>query len=127
MASTKTIGDLLNHPRANVTWVCRAVTSASGTPYIVRLARIVAVPPKDGMGRLYVGVMDWGVDGLADCHKHIGVASGCGYDKVTAALSGARVGGVELGDHCDHKGRPTLRALADANGWELLGNGLIGW
>jgi hypothetical protein len=41
---------------------------------------------------------------------------------VTAALAGARVGGVELGDHCDHKGRPTLDHLRYAQGWEVIGN-----
>lgn len=35
------------------------------------------------------------------------------------------VGGVELGDHSDHKGRPNLRELLDskrADGWDIFGS-----
>ena len=123
MATTKTITDLLDHPRANVAWVCKPGRDSKGEPTIVRIARIVRVAPRDGMGRLWIGVTDWGPEGQDDAVQSISAAGGCGYDKVTAALAGARVGGIELGDHCDHKGRPTLDHLRYSQGWELIG----GW
>jgi hypothetical protein len=118
----KTITELLDHKRAQISWVCRPTVDSSGRPCIVRIARIVVVPPADGAGRLYIGVTDWGADSEQPAEQYIGVASGFGYDKRTAALVGAKVGGVELGDHCDHKQRPTLRELCDLNRWEIIGN-----
>lgn len=85
------------------------------------IARIVWAPPADGMAALRVAVYDYGPDGEGTAAVQIGAASGCGYDKSTAALAGLTVGGVELGDHCDHKGRPTLRSAERAHGWTILG------
>ena len=95
----KTIGELLDHKRARISWFCCATLDAEGKPKILKIARIVRVPPADGAGRLYVGVTDWPNNEFAG--HYIGVAAGFGYDKITAALAGARIGGVELGDHCD--------------------------
>lgn len=104
---------LLNHKRAVQQWVCR-VTDGK----IERMARIVTVWPADGAGVVQVGVTDW-TQGEA-VHHH-GRAGGYGYDKRTAALAGARIGGVELGNWSDPKGRPDLQKLCHENGWELIG------
>jgi len=139
--------NLLNHKRAEVSWVCRPVyryvcaetgqpsdngfsTRADAERYykgkarrvlrIQRMARIVVVYPADGAGRLRVAVSDWTQDG--DPIHHVGSASGYGYDKLTAALAGAQIGGIEIGDHSDYKGRPTLKDLARSKGWEIIGN-----
>ena len=55
--------------------------------------------PADGAGLLRVFVIDAFSDtGLRTCTE--GTASGYGYDKLTAALRGLFVDGVELTDHC---------------------------
>jgi hypothetical protein len=114
------VSSILNHDRVAVSWVCRAVIGADGKPTIDKFARIAAVYPKDGAGRLRVAVTDWR-EGEGPVH-HVSAVSGYGYDKLTAALTGATVGGVVLGDHCDHAGRPTLRDLAHREGWEVIGS-----
>lgn len=106
---------ILNHDRTRVAWVCR-VTDGK----IEKFARILTQYPRDGAGRLTVCVTGWETPG--EVRHHIGRAGGFGYDKRTAAMSGAFVGGVELGDHCDRKGRPTLRDLCAARGWEVIGD-----
>jgi len=118
----KTIRDLLNHDRARTSWICRAGLSSDGKPEICRIARIVVVPPRDGAGRLYVGVTDWGTDGTAHSPVHfVNMATGYGYDKRTAALEGATVGGFTLGNHCNRNGCLTLSALCNREGWEEIG------
>ena len=153
--------DLLNHDRAEVTWVVRPVLKYAieaetdpakpwvrdtwhrfetredaqrhgrsltcrfrtvAVPEIERIARIIQVWTK---GRAYhsvrIGVTDWaGRPGGDPLHSY-GAATGCGYDKRTAALTDCTVGGIELGDHSDYKGRPRLETLCRDNGWDLFG------
>lgn len=118
--SVSTVRSIMDHKRAQTSWICRAIIGADGRPKIEKLARIVRVCPVDGMGRLRVAVTDW-ADG--ECNHYVGSASGCGYDKTTAALDGCKVGGIELGDHCDPDGHPILSDLCRAQGWEHIG----GW
>lgn len=113
--STSPVSRVLNSPRAHVDHVVRAHEGQVET-----IARIVWALPRDGAGRLRVVVYDWGADGDGYTEPQIGAASGCGYDKSTAALCGLTIGGVELGDHCDHLNRPTLSALCAARGWRIL-------
>jgi hypothetical protein len=52
-------------------------------------------------------------------------AGGCGYDMLAASTRGIKVYDnndtlVELGDHSDHKGRPTLDAFVQAQGWRQV-------
>jgi hypothetical protein len=52
-------------------------------------------------------------------------AGGGGYDMLTASTRGIAVydnddGLVELGDHCDREGRPTLDAFVQAQGWRQV-------
>jgi hypothetical protein len=52
-------------------------------------------------------------------------AGGCGYDMLTASTRGIKVYDnddtlVELGDHCDLSGRPTLDAFVQAQGWRQV-------
>lgn len=52
-------------------------------------------------------------------------AGGCGYDMLTASTRGIKVYDnndnlVELGDHCDREGRPTLDAFVQAQGWRQV-------
>ena len=52
-------------------------------------------------------------------------AGGGGYDMLTAATRGIKVYDnddalVDLGDHCDPKGRPTLDAFVQAQGWRQV-------
>lgn len=109
------VAKVLNHDRTRIAWVCRVVDGR-----IDKFARIAVQYPRDGAGRLTVAVTDFPADG--PCIHHVGTASGYGYDKLAAAMVGARVGGVELGDHCDRKGRMLLRDAARASGWEVIGD-----
>jgi hypothetical protein len=123
LASTKQTIAILDHKRAVNSYVCVAVVDSDGKPSIERIARITAVFPADGAGKLRLAVTDWGPaeapfeDGA---RQYVVQASGYGYDKLTAALSGTSVGGVELGDHCDSYGRKTLDALCQQKGWEWI-------
>lgn len=103
--------DLDRHPRCSKGAVVR--TGSDGLPEVV--ARVYIVTPSDGAGRLWVGVQDYAhPDGP---RSHVAYAGGYGYDKVTAALCGATIGGIEIGDYCDHKGRMTISELCQSNGW----------
>lgn len=123
---TKTTTDLsairaiMDHPRTETTWVLRPILDAKGQPQIDKVARICIQRPADGAGRLKVAVTDWGCRDDGNPTQFIGMASGFGYDKLTAALQGMTVGGVELGDHCDSEGRPTLDTLVHDKGWTWL-------
>lgn len=123
-ASIADILKILDHDRASVNWIVRPYIAADGTAKIERIARVVCVYPRNGAGRLRVAVTDWGTDGsrngAATAH-FVTSASGWGYDKLTAALAGCTVGGVELGDHCDGAGRPTVGALVASHDWEVFG------
>ena len=124
MATKKTIGDLLNHPRAEVAHILRAELRADGHPFINQIGRIVTVYPRDGAGRLYVGLTVWGYDsdgGRVETTHEVGHASGYGYDKRTAAMCGMHLRGTELGDHSDHKGRPILRDALRALSADMYG------
>ena len=69
-------------------------------------------------GRVQVVVVNYG-NQWAMQSLHYGSASGYGYDKLTAALAGARIGDVVLTDH----GRDGLNITeaACAHGWKLCG------
>jgi len=99
----------LDHPRAKVGWVVRAEGST-----VIKVARVAVIPPVDGAGCLRVAVSDF--HGGEPTH-YFGNARGCGYDKLTAALAGAQVGGVVLGNHCDRSERPTLDNLCAARNY----------
>ena len=105
-----------NSPRRHTDHVVAVVDGQ-----IAVIARIVWALPKDGAGTLRVAVWDWGPDGHGDSGgPQVDSASGCGYDKETAALVGLTIGKVELGDHCDHRGRPTLDTVCNQRGWRWL-------
>ena len=122
-ASVSDVAKILNHDRVSVTWIARAVLASDGTPKIERIARVAVVYPRDGAGRLKMAVTDWGVPGanVNGPAQYIGTASGFGYDKLTAAMVGATIGGFEVGDHCDHLGRPTPGQLVAREGFEVFG------
>jgi hypothetical protein len=118
-ASISDVVKILDHDRAVECWVLEPAIGADGKPTINKLARICWVYPRDGAGRLRVAVTDWH---NGDVLHYVSHAGGFGYDKRTAALAGCTVGGVELGDHCDRVGKPTLRDLAGIKGWMIIGS-----
>lgn len=95
---------------------CVVQTGSNGKPDLV--AHIYVAHPKDGASRLWVGVVDYGHQDGIKCYTQS--AGGYGYDKLTAALAGMTIGGVELGDHCNSQGRPRLREVCDQHGWLLV-------
>lgn len=97
-----------SHPRAHKGHVVHVV---DGKPEI--LASIIIAYPVDGAGPLRVAMASGGKWSYS-------VAKGYGYDKLVAAMAGMVVGGHELGDHSDHKGRPTLQDLCRVQGWLYL-------
>lgn len=114
---------ILGHDRVIECWVLRPVLDSDGKPAIEKVARIAWVYPRDGAGTLRVAVTDWALGGGRDLPlQYIGKAGGYGYDKRTAALAGAIVGGVELGDHCNSEGHPQLSTLARQYGWTVIGD-----
>jgi hypothetical protein len=82
------------------------------------MARLVSVATA---ATTRVLVQDWGPNGDGPVNNYTGSAGGYGYDRMTAALAGATVGGVTLGDHCGEN--PTLGALASARDWQVIGGG----
>ena len=111
---------VLNHKRAETGWVVRPSLEAEGKPCIVRMTRVTCVYPVDGAGRLSVLVSDWGIDGNGDVKHYVNHASGYGYDKFTAATTGTTIGDIEIGNHCDHAGRPTFRDILHSQKWEAF-------
>lgn len=105
---------ILDHKRTKVGYVVAPHIGEDGRASVEIVARIAALYPVDGAGRLTVAVTDWGRPGATvyPPRQFIGRASGYGYDKRAAALDGATVGGVALGDHCT--AAPTLDALLSA-------------
>jgi len=113
--------DLLNHKRAECSWLCRAAI-VDGKPRLIRMARMVRVYPVDGAGTLRVAVTDWGRDGDGPAAHHYGTANGYGYDKTAAAMGGASCGGVIVGDHSNRDGAPTWDRVGRDDGWEWIGS-----
>lgn len=114
---------VLDHDRATSNHVVGVyVDPATGTPSVRVIARIVTQYPKDGAGTLKVVVYDFGngTDPQHSTDRFYATAGGCGYDKLAACLDGVTIGGVELGDHSDSKGRPTLDVLCRRQGWTWL-------
>lgn len=63
-----------------------------------RVGQIKCKYPADGMGRLQVFLWDWtNVD--ANRGIQYGYASGCGYDKLAAAVDGLKFGELTFSDH----------------------------
>ena len=96
---------------------CRAylVDDAKGR----EVARVYVAFPADGAGRVVVDLWDWNNPDQAKRHQR-GTASGYGYDKVTAALRGMVVDGIQLHDHCgtDDETRTHQQRAKRAKGWE---------
>jgi hypothetical protein len=117
---------LLDHPHASVTWIVRPILK-DGKLDIERVARIVAVHPRDGAGRLRIGITDWWrlvdhpVYGKGYPSHYVASASGFGYDKITACLDGMTIAGFEVGDHCNGRGVPTPRELVNREGLHVFG------
>lgn len=57
--------------------------------------------PADGMGRLTVNLYDWS-NSAGISEVGYGSASGCGYDKITAAMAGLKFADHVLEDHGGH-------------------------
>lgn len=91
---------------------CGAHVIMRGSEYV---GKILCRYPKDGMGRMDVFLWDWTQPGEAQPIQH-SYASGCGYDKLAAAMDGMTFGGIVLKDH------PTdwRKQLRDA-GYTLIG------
>lgn len=125
-ATLDAVCTLRDHDRARVSWILRPAI-VDGAPAIVTVARIIEVLPRDGAGRARYAVTDWGMDGrAAEPVSYVTSAAGYGYDKRAACLAGCTVGGIELGDHCDHAGRPTLDEAIRAHGLAFVGDGVSG-
>lgn len=99
-------------------YVIRAVVK-NGKPVVERLANVYIVRSSTG-ATVKVGVQAWINDG-AEVLWHFGATNGGGYDKVTAALSGAIIQGFTLGDHGDMSGNRPLSNIAYEQGWDILG------
>lgn len=106
---------IIDHQNAQVAWVCAVKDGA-----IVKIARLAQVWGRTGT--VTVATTDWGPEGdtYPPVH-HLARAGGYGYDKVTAALSGATIGGVPLGNHGGDN--PTLGQVCQKNGWVIVGCG----
>ena len=105
------MNDIREHKEARVDTVLRYLDDNGDLTQPQTVARIVYVPCAYRRQTYTVEVYDWGEQGDSyPPNIQRGSARGYGYDKRTAALCGLTVAGVEMGDHCDPKGRPTLDA-----------------
>lgn len=111
---------LMEHNRARVGAILAPYIDANGNPQIRQIARVVVLFPRDGAGRLKVAISDFGIDSGSEVTHYLASASGFGYDKITAATAGMTVAGIQLGDHCDRFGRPTLESLIRDRGWTWI-------
>lgn len=102
---------VMDHDNVRTAYVLRVLAGS-----IQEVARAYILWSKSG--RVQVVVLNYG-DQCALQSLHYGSASGYGYDKLTAALAGARVGNVVLSDH----GRDslTITEAAFENDWFLRG------
>jgi len=111
---------LAEHERCQTSYVVRPVSEEEVqkgySPSIKTLAHIHVVRPPKGHGEraLRVGVQSWH---NGEVFYHYAEARGYGYDKLSAALQDASIGG-----HVLAHGSDTLRRLASKNGWTLLGD-----
>ena len=121
---------LSEHERCKTVYVVRPIQvtvpgDRAPSLQVQTLARIHVVRPPRGHaeGILKVGVQAWTFgDPLVEDGTMIpfyGEARGLGYDKLEAALRYAYIGGHTLGPA---GGRLTLRALAEREGWTILGD-----
>lgn len=111
----------LNHPRAVVSWFVRAVPDSGNATgaRIIKVARVVHIPPGKGGSTTLLMVQDWGMDGdNYPPHNYMQRASGWGYDRTKAAMEGATVGGVKL----DGWRSPEDHARRIGNGLEYIGS-----
>lgn len=102
------------HPRMEESRMWRVRIGDDGKLRSDCLFAVIVTYPRDGMGRLAVGIADYTIPYPSEDGYWYGTASGCGYNKVTGATIGGKIMGVELGDDCDYKGRPTLKAFVDS-------------
>ena len=116
-ATDKQIVTMMNHDRAQTSWVVRAKVDVYGRPSIAQIARIITVRPKDGAGRLRILVSDWGPEGNDRVQHQYGWAGGYGYNKLDAATDGMAIGG-KLMDHGGHNLRDTVREM----GFRMFGD-----
>lgn len=64
------------------------------------VGRIKVKHPKDGMGPLVSFLWDWtGPESIDKLGIQRGSASGCGYDKLAAAMEGFKFGAITFKDH----------------------------
>lgn len=108
------VDKMRQHPRVEESRMWRVTIGDDGKLKQDCLFAVLVTYPRDGAGRLAVGIADYTIPYPAEDGYWYGTAGGCGYDKVTAAAQDAVVMGVELGDQCDYKGRPTLKAFIDS-------------
>ncbi len=108
---TAQMGRVMDHGSTRTAYVLTVIDGC-----IHEIARAYILWSKSG--RVQVVVINYG-DRWAMQSLHYGSASGYGYDKLTAALAGARIGDVVLSDH--GRGSMTIVDAASANGWKLCG------
>ena len=102
---------VMDHDNAQRAFVVALVEGS-----IQEIARVYILRSKSG--RVQVVVLNYGY-GLSLQSLHYGDAGGWGYDKLTAALAGARIGDVVLSDH--GRDGAGLHDAAYANGWRCFG------
>lgn len=98
----KTVYERLTAAEQSPAWDrARAYAIMKGAEYA---GKILCKYPVDGMGPLEVFLWDWtndpsnvGPNGVREIQR--GRASGCGYDKLAAALEGLKFGPLVFSDH----------------------------